>query len=112
MTTLWLAVANADETTRARAVDALHDVGIEVSRAWIDQRPTSDAPVSVRRDPVGATLAVGMLALGGGLAAWWFAEGGWWILAALPAALLALLGAVGVAASLQKKDRTRPRART
>ncbi|WP_304455958.1 hypothetical protein [Nocardiopsis sp. YSL2] len=111
MGSLWITITGADDDTRRRAVDALHDAGIDVERAWIDDRTPAGirtqagAARSARRDPAGATLGGGVAAVFGGLAAWLFTLGGWWIAAAVACALLALFGVVGLVESLQKKPR-------
>lgn len=111
MSTLRLAVANGDDSTRQRAVDALHDAGIEVARAWVDERPPVVGPV-YSRDPVGITLGTGMAAVFGGLAGWALAAGGWWIAPGVVSAVVAVLWLAGLASAVQLKDRSRPRAGT
>jgi len=58
-----------------------------------------------RRDPNGITIALVIIALFGGLAGWAFLLGGWWIAAAVPCALLAGFGIVGLVESLQVRPR-------
>lgn len=106
MSTLWLAVANGTDDTRARAVDALHDSGIEVTRAWVDERPPVVGPV-VSRDPVGVVLAAGMAVLFGGAAGWSLVAGGWWIALGVVCAFVAVLWLAGLTSAVQLKERGR-----
>ncbi len=49
MGSLWITITGADDDTRRRAVDALHDAGIDVERAWIDDRTPRRHPHPGRR---------------------------------------------------------------
>ena len=102
MSTLWLAVDGADDATRQRTVDALHDAGVEVTHAG----PRPDTVV-LSRDPVGIVLATGMAVLFGGAAGWLLVEGGWWIALGAVCAVVAVLFLAGLASAVQLKDRTR-----
>ncbi|GAA0975969.1 hypothetical protein Q7689_00640 [Nocardiopsis tropica] len=116
MSALWITITLPDEADnedmRRRAVDALHDSGITVYRAWVDHRTPADIRAQaddariVRRDPAGVTLGAGVTALFGGLAVWLFTLGGWWALAAVACALLAVFGLVGLTEALHRKPRT------
>jgi len=108
MSTLRLAVANADENTRRRAVDALHDAGIEVTHAQIDDRPSNEAPAAEpSRDPTIITLGAGLMGIFGALGAWMAVMGGWWIAPAVVVSLVSLFGACGMAYGLQRTNRPR-----
>lgn len=104
MSMLWLAVPDRDDDTRQRAVDALHDAGIEVTHAG----PRPDTAV-LSRDPVGIVMGVGFTLLTGGLASWTVYLGGWWWTAAVPLAVVAVLCAAGTTSAAQLKDRTTQR---
>ena len=101
MSTLWLAVEGADAAVRQRAVDALHDAGVEVSHAG----PRPDTVV-LSRDPVGIVLASGLAVLFGGAAGWLLVEGGWWIALGVLCAVVAVLWLAGLASAVQLKNRT------
>lgn len=109
MSTLWLAIANAREDDRARAVDALHDAGLEVGRAWMDNEPTATAttpepePDQEGADPVGITFFIGVATIFLTLAIWLFTLGGWWIAGTLACAIITLIAATGAAACSQPK---------
>lgn len=99
---LWLAVDGADATTRQRAVDALHDAGVEVTHAG----PRPDTR-ELSRDPVGIVMGAGFTVLAAGLAGWTAVLGSWWWTAAVPLAVVAVLCAAGTTSAAQAKDRTR-----
>ncbi|CAM4366530.1 hypothetical protein [Nocardiopsis rhodophaea] len=101
---LWIGVPTTDPAARSTAVDALHDAGLEVQRTWVGELSPDGGPVA-RRDPAGVALGAGLLVIFGGLA-WWLADsGGWWIIAALLSALVALVGVVGAVSCAEKKPR-------
>lgn len=115
MSTLWIAIANADDKDRSHAVDALHDAGLEVSRAWIDSRPTYTADeeqehVEMTREPLGAVFFGGVATLFALASGWLLSLGGWWVAAALPCGIFMLLGIIGsiACAQLQEKEPKTP----
>lgn len=101
---LWLAVPDENGDTRARAVDALHDAGFEVTHAG----PHPDTAV-LSRDPVGVVMGTGFTLLTGGLASWTVYLGGWWWTVAVPLAVVMVLCAAGTTSAVQLKDRTTQR---
>lgn len=99
---LWLAVDDSAPETRKRAVDALHDAGIEVTHAG--PRPDTAVP---SRDPVGIVMGAGFTLLAGALAGWTVYLGGWWWTAAIPLAVVTVLCTAGTASAVQPRARTR-----
>ena len=102
MSTLWVAVEGADDAVRQRAVDALHDAGVEVTHAG----PRPDTR-NLSRDPVGVVLTSGMAVLFGGAAGWSLVAGGWWIALGVVCAFVAVLWLAGLASAVQLKERGR-----
>lgn len=109
--TLWIKIDTADTVTRNRATNALKTTGID-HQVFDEDSPefhetiTNTLDRAPRRDPAGIALGA-ILTLGfGSLAVWLWTLGSWWIIGAVPAALMALFGMVGFAADVQKKDRT------
>ena len=106
MSTLWFAVDDAEDGTRQRAVDVLHDAGLEVTHAG----PRPDT-CEFTRDPVAIVLGSGLTLLAGGLAGWTVYLGGWWWAAAVPLAVLAVVCAAATTSAIQLKDRSAKEAR-
>lgn len=105
MTTLHVRITNTDPDKTGSVRRALTSAGLRPDQITITEGP------DLTRDPAGATLGGILLAVFSALAVWLFLLGGWWIALAVPAALLALMGLFGLVTDVQKKDRTKAKAK-
>lgn len=116
MTRLWIRIDNADNVTQSRAVNALAHAGIDVQGAWLGQHdPQLVAEVkrslNIRRDWAGMAMGVIIAAIFGTATYYLWGLGGWWIAAAIPCSLAALLGVFGFFSDAQKKPRKNKKTR-